>query len=184
MGQSEEIEYVSLKLRISMQFLTAEHPDDRFAVDMIGIGIDRKVQADKCPGKAMSYAVKYAYLKALALETGDDPDLEQHRGDEPPAPAEDSKPDVAPADGAQVIVKSDGTARGMFNVCAQTIAPYIGMKYPAFKAKAWRAVRDKFGYDNLDALTILQGGEICEWMWAEYAPEHRPQATREPGQEG
>lgn len=32
---------------------------------------------DKGPGKAISYAVKYAYLKAFALETGDDPDHDQ-----------------------------------------------------------------------------------------------------------
>jgi hypothetical protein len=44
----------------------------RFAsVETCGYGDDHQ---DKGPGKAMSYAVKYAILKLLGLETGDDPD--------------------------------------------------------------------------------------------------------------
>jgi hypothetical protein len=39
-----------------------------------GYGIDDQ---DKGAGKAMSYAVKYALLKTLGLETGDDPDENQ-----------------------------------------------------------------------------------------------------------
>jgi hypothetical protein len=43
-------------------------------VESAGFGIDDQ---DKGPGKAISYAVKYAYLKALCLESGDDPDEDQ-----------------------------------------------------------------------------------------------------------
>jgi hypothetical protein len=44
-----------------------------------GIGVDEQ---DKGPGKALTYATKNAWLKALMLKTGDDPDLtasEQHQ---------------------------------------------------------------------------------------------------------
>ena len=47
---------------------------DFIDVASLGYGID---QQDKGPGKAISYAVKYALLKVLGLETGDDPDLDQ-----------------------------------------------------------------------------------------------------------
>ena len=47
---------------------------DFIDVSSLGYGID---QQDKGPGKAISYAVKYALLKVLGLETGDDPDLDQ-----------------------------------------------------------------------------------------------------------
>jgi len=40
-------------------------------VPTFGYGIDPQ---DKGPGKAMSYGVKYGLLKALGLETGDDPE--------------------------------------------------------------------------------------------------------------
>lgn len=39
-----------------------------------GVGVDEQ---DKGPGKALTYATKNAWLKALMLKTGDDPDLHQ-----------------------------------------------------------------------------------------------------------
>lgn len=94
-GQEVEVEYAALTVALDMHFVNADKPEEGFCVNSIGIGVDRLVQQDKCPGKAISYAVKYAYLKALALETGDDPDTEQTRGEEP-APKFDINPNPAP----------------------------------------------------------------------------------------
>lgn len=58
---------------MTVRFVNIDKPDDYFEVPTFGYGIDAQ---DKGPGKAMSYAVKYALLKALGLETGDDPDTE------------------------------------------------------------------------------------------------------------
>lgn len=58
---------------LTVRFVNVEKPDDFFEVPTFGYGIDAQ---DKGPGKAMSYAVKYALLKALGLETGDDPDTD------------------------------------------------------------------------------------------------------------
>jgi hypothetical protein len=55
-------------------FTNIDNPDDKITVTMLGQGIDDQ---DKGPGKAISYAVKYALLKTLGLETGDDPDQDQ-----------------------------------------------------------------------------------------------------------
>ncbi len=55
-----------------------ENIDDRsdfIDVATMGFGIDT---SDKGPGKALSYGVKYALLKCLGLETGDDPDMDQN----------------------------------------------------------------------------------------------------------
>ena len=57
-----------------VRFVNIDDPSDYIDVETFGFGIDDQ---DKGPGKAMSYAVKYALLKCLGLETGDDPDLEQ-----------------------------------------------------------------------------------------------------------
>jgi hypothetical protein len=77
-------------------FANMDDKNDYIVVDTLGYGIDDQ---DKGPGKAISYAVKYALLKALGLETGDDPDLEQdveHKHDRAPhiqsAPPPDKKP--------------------------------------------------------------------------------------------
>jgi hypothetical protein len=56
---------------IEVDFVNIDEPEDKITVPCFGYGIDPQ---DKGPGKAMSYAVKYAYLKVLALETGDDPE--------------------------------------------------------------------------------------------------------------
>ena len=58
---------------LTVRFVNVDDPTDCFDVPTFGYGIDTQ---DKGPGKAMSYAVKYALLKALGLETGDDPDTE------------------------------------------------------------------------------------------------------------
>ena len=65
-------------------FLNIDNPEDYIAVQAFGYGID---QQDKGPGKAVSYAVKYALLKTFALETGDDPEKDSI----------DHKPSATPA---------------------------------------------------------------------------------------
>lgn len=62
------------QLMCQVVFQNIDDPADRMIVDTAGFGIDDQ---DKGPGKAISYAVKYALLKALGLESGDDPDEDQ-----------------------------------------------------------------------------------------------------------
>jgi hypothetical protein len=64
-----------------VRFANIDDPQDFIDVESCGHGIDTQ---DKGPGKAQSYAVKYALLKALGLETGDDADhdsIEHNRVD-------------------------------------------------------------------------------------------------------
>jgi hypothetical protein len=60
---------------MTIRFVNIDEPVDFIDVETFGYGIDDQ---DKGPGKAMSYAVKYALLKTLGLETGDDPDMDQN----------------------------------------------------------------------------------------------------------
>ena len=59
-----------------------ENMDDRTDyIDVVSVGYGVDAQ-DKGPGKAISYGVKYALLKLLGLETGDDPDeVQDNRAD-------------------------------------------------------------------------------------------------------
>jgi ERF superfamily len=63
-----------------------ENIDDRadfIDVATFGYGVDPQ---DKGPGKAISYGVKYALLKVMGMETGDDPDtVQDSRADYKPA---------------------------------------------------------------------------------------------------
>lgn len=62
--------------QVTVRFANVDEPADHIDVPSAGYGIDDQ---DKGPGKAISYAVKYALLKTLGLETGDDPDQEQEQ---------------------------------------------------------------------------------------------------------
>jgi hypothetical protein len=68
------------EMMVEVDFVNVDDPKDLFTVQYLGYGID---QADKGPGKAMSYACKYALLKVFCLETGDDPDNDQNVKHEP-----------------------------------------------------------------------------------------------------
>lgn len=58
---------------LTTYFINVDEPMDKIFVESWGYGVD---QSDKGPGKAVSYAFKYAILKTFCLETGDDPDTD------------------------------------------------------------------------------------------------------------
>lgn len=64
-----------------VRFANVDNPTDCIDVPTFGYGIDNQ---DKGPGKAISYGVKYALLKTLGLETGDDPERDNIDHEEKP----------------------------------------------------------------------------------------------------
>lgn len=52
-----------------IRFVNTDDPMDAFAIKLESHALD---YGDKAPGKAISYAVKYAMLKVFSLETGED----------------------------------------------------------------------------------------------------------------
>jgi hypothetical protein len=59
------------EVTILVRFVNVDKSDEFIEVESFGYGIDPQ---DKGPGKAVSYAFKYALLKTFCLETGDDPE--------------------------------------------------------------------------------------------------------------
>ena len=70
------------QIDFTVRFQNIDDKADFMDVETCGYGVD---QSDKGVGKAISYGVKYALLKALGLETGDDPDTDD-AGDHQTAP--------------------------------------------------------------------------------------------------
>ena len=62
-----------LRLEVVYRFVNVDNPDEHIDITSYGDGVDSQ---DKAPGKAMTYADKYALLKAYKIQTGDDPDAE------------------------------------------------------------------------------------------------------------
>lgn len=77
--KSQEGNRTVITLRVF--FVNVDNPTDQFSVDFPGYGVDG---SDKGPGKAISYAFKYAALKVLCLETGEDSDRDVKTTYEPP----------------------------------------------------------------------------------------------------
>lgn len=59
------------RIEVTYRFVNMDKPDEYIEIVSYGDGIDT---GDKSVGKAMTYADKYALLKAYKIMTGDDPD--------------------------------------------------------------------------------------------------------------
>lgn len=73
MKDGSEKKQLYLRIETTYRFVNLDDPSDTIDVITYGDGVDSQ---DKAPGKAMTYADKYALLKAYKIQTGDDPDQE------------------------------------------------------------------------------------------------------------
>ena len=62
-----------VRIEVIYRFVNVEKPEEYVEVFSYGDGVDSQ---DKASGKAMTYADKYALLKAYKIQTGEDPDAE------------------------------------------------------------------------------------------------------------
>lgn len=70
-GQQYETKQQFMRLRVVYRFVNVDKPEEYIDIATYGDGVDPQ---DKAPGKAMTYADKYALLKAYKIITGEDPD--------------------------------------------------------------------------------------------------------------
>jgi len=62
------------RIEVTYRFVNIDNPSEFIDIKSYGDGID---SGDKSVGKAMTYADKYALLKAYKIQTGDDPDAHE-----------------------------------------------------------------------------------------------------------
>lgn len=70
-GQVKKTERQYMRVRVVYRFVNMDKPEEFIEMASYGDGLD---SGDKAPGKAATYADKYALLKAYKITTGDDPD--------------------------------------------------------------------------------------------------------------
>ena len=70
-GQVTRTNTLFLRVETVYRFVNLDKPDEYIETTVYGDGLDT---GDKATGKAMTYADKYALMKAYKLSTGDDPD--------------------------------------------------------------------------------------------------------------
>lgn len=93
-GQTTVTKRMWMRIAVDYCFINIDDPEDFIEIRSYGDGIDT---ADKAPGKAMTYADKYALMKGYKIITGEDPD--QFASDEPFGEARPPK-ETAPKDEA------------------------------------------------------------------------------------
>jgi len=118
------------EITMDIKFVNADEPSDFILVPTVGYGIDAQ---DKGPGKAVSYAVKMALLKALNLETGEDAD-DNTNVDHVPAPK--SPPGIS-----KVKIEVREAIREI-NACDDGDGLLAYLDTPDFKKLAVRVCRD------------------------------------------
>ena len=72
-GEVREQKQLYMRLEVTYRFVNVDNPQEYIEIKTYGDGIDT---GDKATGKAMTYADKYALLKAYKISTGEDPDQE------------------------------------------------------------------------------------------------------------
>ena len=72
-GQVTRTNTLFMRVETVYRFVNIDHPEESIETVCYGDGLDT---GDKATGKAMTYADKYALMKAYKLSTGDDPDKE------------------------------------------------------------------------------------------------------------
>lgn len=149
------------EMTLTIRFANIDDPTDHIDVVSAGYGIDGQ---DKGPGKAISYAVKFALLKTLGLETGDDPDYDNkpHEPRTPPPP----KP---PAPGPKSVERATPLrdARGEIE---RGEASTVAQKSPANQqvdAKQWATGNgggDFLRRARTDLAALYDRAHLTQWM--------------------
>jgi hypothetical protein len=122
------------EVTMDIVFVNVDEPNDKIAVPTFGYGIDA---SDKGPGKAVSYAVKMALLKALGLETGEDADDGTDQNHEPAPQPVKNAPGITEArkwvDGHMRELHASEDGVGMMATIAAVVDRWYRIKnvYPA-----------------------------------------------------
>lgn len=143
-----------MRLRMITRFFNIDNPAEYLDVTTYGDGIDN---GDKAPGKATTYAGKYAWLKGYKIQTGDDPD------------AEGSPDDLAGLNKTTTPPKEKTTPSG--NQTPQTAEP-ITESQMAFMKKLFTEVElagilDYYHIDALNKITKQNASRMIDKKKAE-----------------
>ena len=163
--KSHEINGNRIEAVYTVRFVNIDDPSEFVEIDALGFGIDTQ---DKGPGKAASYAVKYAMSKAFSLPTGDDPERDsiEHQpkvsggGGAPRVPSPPKKKkESAPEPNGQ----ANGKAGDITREDIVRIATEHGVRNDAIR----NFIAEEFRVNRFDDLTNSQKMNLAERIVSE-----------------
>lgn len=139
-GQTTKRTTYYTRLETVYRFVNMDKPEEFIDITSYGVGLD---SGDKGDGKAMTYADKYALMKAYKISTGDDPDQS------------------ASVDTKYTRVKSNGLASDKDRKTINDLCKAMDLDFTKILSQTGWSKGDKLTQDQADkALVILQ--EISE----------------------
>lgn len=131
------LSFIKVSLSITYRFVNIDNPSEFIETIVYGDGLDT---GDKAPGKAMTYADKYALMKAYKLSTGDDPDKE-----------------ASPENGYKKATKQVGSAK---------ISPkQIELIQKYYQGENLTKLLELNNLDNLEDMSINKASEILSKLF-------------------
>ena len=98
-----------MRIETTYRFVNIDKPEEYVETTVYGDGLDT---GDKAPGKASTYADKYALMKAYKISTGDDPDKEASPEKGYARTTKISKPNITTL---QNLIKTLPEPKGFYN---------------------------------------------------------------------
>ena len=148
-GKVTETTSFFMRIETVYRFVNIDKPEEYVEINTYADGIDT---GDKAPGKAMTYADKYALMKAYKISTGDDPDKEPspeegYKGK--PKNEQKAEPKVEPKKVAQapIVPKIEVNPEDVITPVQVQMLEAAISKYKISKENT-HAVLRKYGYDN------------------------------------
>lgn len=139
-GKTTERSSLFMRIKTVYRFVNTDNPQEYIDITTYGDGVDTQ---DKAPGKAMTYADKYALLKGYKIQTGDDPDAESSKElKKPKKPAQDKPLTLKEAMQEEVEIK--GTSYRLGALRDEQLEWIINHSEGRTKAAAQLIKREKF----------------------------------------
>lgn len=140
-GNTTRTNTLFMRLETTYRFVNIDKPEEYVETTVYGDGVDT---GDKAPGKAMTYADKYALMKAYKLSTGDDPDKDASP-EKGYRKAKEVSQDVSPIE------------------LPVTATPkQVAILLQAYKGKNLEKLLAKYEISKLEELPIEKASELCK----------------------
>ena len=134
--QTTETTQLFMRIKTTYRFVDIDAPSDYIEIDTYGDGVDTQ---DKAPGKAMTYADKYALLKAYKVTTGDD--LDQVGSTDMGTARKGKEPTLAQCNELRSLNRSIAHVAKKFGVAETAVTADLVEKYLE-AARAYQAKKD------------------------------------------
>ena len=127
-----------MRIETTYRFVNIDNPNEYVETIVYGDGVDT---GDKAPGKAMTYADKYALMKAYKLSTGDDPD-------------KDASPEKGYRKAREVSQQTQETT------IAMATPKQVAILLQAYKGKNLEKLLAKYNISRIEEMPLEKASEL------------------------